>query len=154
MPQDAPHISNFLYVAQNPQEWVHDQDPPRASPQFSDLPCCPALHRHTHRFDTLGGGYHHSSNATGETRHTSPTPPAARIAFLQISPTANDAGQHATALRVSRVLEGLGLVATPTVSPTRIRVRAAVAANAPPHRDSVAATRDLTDEILQQCKKA
>lgn len=27
----APHNSNFLYVAQNPWEWIHDRDPPRAS---------------------------------------------------------------------------------------------------------------------------
>jgi len=29
--ENAPHNSDFLYVAQNPQEWVHDRDPPRAS---------------------------------------------------------------------------------------------------------------------------
>lgn len=29
--KDAPHNSNFLYVAQNPWEWIRDRDPPRAS---------------------------------------------------------------------------------------------------------------------------
>ena len=44
----APHNSNFLYVAQNPQEWIHDRDPPRASVVGS--PSSPL-----NRFTTLGG---------------------------------------------------------------------------------------------------
>ena len=153
--EDAPHISNFLYVAQIPQEWVHDQDPPRASPQFSDLPCCPALHRHTHTVST-----HWEGATTPLVRLETPVRHHQRLASHPNPDPSNDNGcwpardTSAEGPVLRGVLGVTGALGPPAMPPTRARVRVAVAANALPHRDSVAATRDLTDEILQQCTKA